>query len=318
MRPTLRACLLALIFAAPAAAQLGGKLPAHDHSKTGKGGATLKPTTLAVATSSFVVVGSSVGIHTATPGATLECASCAVVINGRMSSGVASSLRVVGGSVSANAFFGDGSALTGLSGLLSGGINGSLGKWTGTNTMGVSDFANGTSSATVYGGAVATFTVANTGIITAPSQSGARAGMVANKTFPKGVLHKVYWSSTTATAALYNNQAVIDIATDSATFYVRGTGLYAYGCQIYFQNPGEATTLQVEMVFAGGAGAILAYNRTPGINGYDSAVSVHGVAYMTAGQNVTCRLESFAAGSDPVITGDADASKSYAYLQKLW
>ena len=93
------------------------------------GTSTIQGNGFSVGGSSFVVNGGAVGIGTQSPGTPLDVVGA---INGTSS-------------VTASAFFGDGSNLTGINGLLTGGVNTIYPKWTGANTLGNS-FASEVSS----------------------------------------------------------------------------------------------------------------------------------------------------------------------------
>ena len=80
--------------------------------------------------------------------------------------GTGGGLLVKGDSVTASAFFGDGSHITGIPGVVTGGINGTIPGWTGSNTQGTTIITYTASSATVNGN------LGVTGSITSPTHIG--------------------------------------------------------------------------------------------------------------------------------------------------
>jgi hypothetical protein len=100
-----------------------------------------------------ITSGGNLGIGTTNPASKLHMSSGTLIVDG-----TGGSINVAVGSVTASAFFGDGSHLSGMSGLLSGGAANYIPVWTGATTQGSSHIADinspvATTTMTVLGNA---------------------------------------------------------------------------------------------------------------------------------------------------------------------
>ena len=218
--------------------------------------------------------------------------------------------------LAANSFtgtmYGSGSNLTGISGVLSGGVADSIGVWSGATTLNPGAGSLTTSSFTVLG---ATMSALSTGVIVGPAQPGALASMLAESSpvdVVGDVFRTIYWS-TAATATsqeFYNSNNIVDIHASSGTFTIRSTGYYIMGGCLWI-NPTAVTDFNMVLNITGGA----KYTTFGTITTSAQRCWPTVVARLVFGDTMVFQVRATGTSLTYGLNGD---TYNFGFIQKLW
>lgn len=226
--------------------------------------------------------------------------------------GVSGSI-VSGASVTASAFFGNGSSLTGIAGVLSGGVSGYGGKWSGATSLGTGIIFDSGTAVSIAGGFTvqgATFSAAATGVMSAPSQPGASLYMTANKTFPVSSMTDIYWSLP-GNIGSWSQGGVFNATVSSNTLTAVGAGRYFVNCCV---NAIVTAASYLYVVIREPASTAWASSRSQNPASIASqTVCASNILTLTNGASIVCSVQSDVAQT--IISGNGDTHISF---MKIW
>lgn len=148
----------------------------------------------------------------------------------------------------------------------------------------------------------ATFTVATTGIVSAPSQPGffASTGTVT-------VTHNTVQTMNYATTN-FNRNGVLDASAGTGTVPTGGDGIYLVSCHAFFATNGTGDRV---MMIANGASTELRRTSTPPSSSFGVALDITYAESLAAGDVRKCRLYQSSGG-------DLTISAGWMTMVKLW
>lgn len=160
-----------------------------------------------------------------------------------------------------------------------------------------------------------TFTVADAGDYSAPSQSGAQAAFVTGSNErPGGDWYDIYWTNDSgcSNAECYDHNNTIDITNSSNTFTLRAAGGWLTHCQARFATvPSGATLCQMALYYDGGYhGEDSVVSPAAG-----SALKVSKMVPTVGNKTLTCRIICNGTGT---WTLDPAAAYNWMFTQKIW
>lgn len=160
-----------------------------------------------------------------------------------------------------------------------------------------------------------TLAVANTGIVSAPSQPGARAAQASSVVLANGTIQKMYFGNSTCASGCFDTNGVWGGSASSGTYTARGAGKYFVQCQQIFSGHAAATLLGVFVsddisntkVFA-------SVEKAAGTTDTTVMGTPGDFVYLADGQAVQCNVR-VSAGS---ITSIGGADATHFTVQKVW
>lgn len=162
-----------------------------------------------------------------------------------------------------------------------------------------------------------TFTVANSGIISGPSQPGVslHIASTANCKFQTdGSRYPVFW--TLGSAPDYSTQNMFDQtnSSDAITIPVGGSGVYSVDCMISFTAGGNGTYRETDISI--NSNAFARYNTTYTTTA--SNIGAHANLYLNAGDVLRCKGATDSTVQIGCQVGSATGAPTWFTVQKLW